>query len=168
MKNQFSVPLKEVISLGREEAIRLKSDAIGTGHLLLALIKQDHNMEAHFLKKADIALSQLQKEIEACILQEDKISAAPAGKAMVFKKTIFGRRSSPPPNGLPLSRNAEKAIRIGLLEAKRMHSSLVEPEHLLLSILNDTDDSAATVFTRHGITHQSVEAQIRELSQAHR
>ena len=167
MKNQFSVPLKEVISLGREEAIRLKSDAIGTGHLLLGLIKQDHNVTI-LLKKADIALSQLQKEIEACILQEDKISAAPAGKAMVFKKTIFGRRSSPPPNGLPLSRNAEKAIRIGLLEAKRMHSSLVEPEHLLLSILNDTDDSAATVFTRHGITHQSVEAQIRELSQAHR
>ena len=167
MKNQFSVPLKEVISLGREEAIRLKSDAIGTGHLLLGLIKQDHNVTI-LLKKADIALPGLQKEIETCILQEDKISAAPAGKAMVFKKTIFGRRSSPPPNGLPLSRNAEKAIRIGLLEAKRMHSSLVEPEHLLLSILNDTDDSAATVFTRHGITHQSVEAQIRELSQAHR
>ena len=55
MKNQFSVSLKEVISFSREEAVRLNSDAIGTGHLMLALIKQDHNVAILLLKKADIA-----------------------------------------------------------------------------------------------------------------
>jgi len=159
--------LKEVISLGREEAIRLKSDTIGTGHLSLALIRQDHNMTTLLLKKADIALPELQKEIEACILHEEKISDIDAGEAKVFKKTIFGWFSSPRPNGLPLTRNAEKAIRVGILEAKHMHSPLVEPEHLLLSILNDTDNSAAKIFNRHGLTHQAVEAHISELLQAH-
>jgi ATP-dependent Clp protease ATP-binding subunit ClpC len=168
MKNQFSALLKEVISLSREEAIRLKSDAIGTGHLLLALIKQDHNMTILLLKKADIALPELQKEIEACILQEEKIADGPTGKAMVFRKFFFRKSSSPRPNGLPLTRNAEKAIRAGILEAKHLQSTLVEPEHLLLSILNDTDDSATRIFDRHGLTHGAAEARIRELSQAHR
>lgn len=163
MKNQFSTLLKEVISLGREEAVRLNSDAIGTGHLLLALIKQDHNVTTLLLKKADITLPELQKEIEVCIRQEEKISDIDAGKAMVFKKTIFGKSSRLRPNGLPLSRKAEKAIRVSLLEAKNMHNTLVEPEHLLLSILNGADDSAARVFKRHGLTHRAVEAGIREL-----
>jgi ATP-dependent Clp protease ATP-binding subunit ClpC len=168
MKNQFSTLLKEVISLSREESVRLNSNAIGMGHLLLALVKQDHNMTILLLKRGDIALPELEKEIEACILQEESISEVPTGKAMVFKKTIFGKPSSPQPNGLPLSRNAEKAIRVSLLEAKRMHSSLVEPEHLLLSILNDADDSATRIFNRHGLTHRAVEAGIRELLQYHR
>ena len=159
MKNQFSVSLKEVISLGREEAIRLKSDAIGTGHLLLALIKQDHHMTVLLLKKADIDLSELQREIEACIVQGGKKADVDAGKAMVFKKFMFRKPSSPHPNGLPLSRGAEKAIRVGLLEAKHLNSTLVEPEHLLLSILKDTDDPAARIFNRHGITHQAAKDQ---------
>jgi ATP-dependent Clp protease ATP-binding subunit ClpC len=168
MKNNFSPLLKEVISLSREEAVRLNSEAIGTGHLLLALIKQDHNVTILLLKKADIAKPELQKEIEACILREEKISDIDAGEAKVFKKTIFGWFSSPQPNGLPLSRKAEKAIRASLMEAKHMHSTLVEPEHLLLSILHDTDDSAAMIFDRHGLTHRAVEAGIRELLQTHR
>jgi ATP-dependent Clp protease ATP-binding subunit ClpC len=167
MKNQFSAPLKEVISLGREEAIRLKSDVIGTGHLSLALIKQDHQMMILLLKKADIDLAELQKEIEACILQEEKISNIDAGKARVDKKTIFGWFSPSRPNGLPLSRKAEKAIRVSLLEAKQIHSTLVEPEHLLLSILNETDDSVVRIFNQHGLTHQAVEVHISEVLQAH-
>lgn len=168
MKNQFSVPLKEVISLGREEAIRLKSDAIGKGHLLLALTRQDHHMTILLLKKADIDLSELQKEIEACILQEEKKADAPTGKAMVFRKFSFRKPFSPRPNGLPLTRKAEKAIRVSLLEAKHMNSPMVEPEHLLLSILDDADDPTARIFNRHGITHSVAEARIRELLQAHR
>jgi ATP-dependent Clp protease ATP-binding subunit ClpC len=168
MKNQFSTLLKEVISLSREEAVRLNSEAIGTGHLSLALIRRDHHMTILLLKKADIILSELQKEIEGCILEEEKISDVPTGKAMMFKKMIFGTPSPPRPNGLPLSRKAEKAIRVGVLEAKHMHSPLVEPEHLLLSILSDTDDSATMIFNRRGLTHRAVEAGIRELLQDHR
>ena len=149
MKNQFSTLLKEVISFGREEAVRLNCNAIGTGHLLLALIKQDHNMTILLLKKADITLPELQKEIDACILQGEKISDIDVGKARV---------------GLPLSRRSEKAIRVSILEAKHMHSKLVEPEHLLLSILNDADDSAAKIFDRHGLTYRAAEALINSSS----
>jgi len=168
MKNQFSTLLKEVISLSREEAVRLNSNAIGLGHLLLALIKQDHNVTILLLKKADINLPDLQKDIEGCILQEEKMSDVPTGKAMVVKKTIFGWFSSPRPNALSLSRKAEKAIRESLLEARHLQSEQVEPEHLLLSIVHDADDSAATIFNRHGLTHLAVEAGIRELLQDHR
>jgi ATP-dependent Clp protease ATP-binding subunit ClpC len=121
MNTHFSSSLKEIISLSREEAIRLHSDTIGTGHLLLALRPE------------------LQKEIEAGIAEEQG-SVANVGKAMVFqKKRLFSlfRRDR---TGMQLSREAEKAIRGAIVQAKDRQSPVVEPGHLLLSILKDANE----------------------------
>jgi ATP-dependent Clp protease ATP-binding subunit ClpC len=152
MNNNFSSSLKEIISLSREEAIRLHSDMIGTGHLLLALLRQ---APGTWMRKDPALLPELQKEIEAVIATEQG-SAADAGKAMVFQKRGFfslfrrntiglpqGRRDSlrqGPGDALPLSRQAEKAIRVAVVVAKDRQSPAVEPEHLLLSILTDTNE----------------------------
>jgi ATP-dependent Clp protease ATP-binding subunit ClpC len=129
MNTHFSSPLKEVISLSREEAIRLHSDVIGTGHLLLVLRPE------------------LRKEIEAGITAEQG-SAADAGKTMIIKKiglfSLFRRNRDglllSGRTGMCLSREAEKAIRGAIWVAKDRQSAAVEPEHLMLSILKDTDD----------------------------
>jgi ATP-dependent Clp protease ATP-binding subunit ClpC len=121
MNIHFSSPLKEVISLSREEAIRLHSDAIGTGHLLLALMRRD-----------PAVLPGIQKEIEAGITAEQG-PAAGAGKAMVFQKKGWFR-------GMRLSREAEKAIRGAVLVAKDTQSAAVGPEHLMQSILKDSGE----------------------------
>lgn len=143
MNTHFSSPLKEVISLSREEAIRLHSDMIGTGHLLLALIRHD-----------PAVLPGIQKGIEARIVAEQG-SAADAGKAMVVKKIGFfslfrrnrdGLRRSGR-IGMRLSREAEKAIRGAVAQAKDRQSAAVGPEHLMLSILKDSDEKWRTLLT---------------------
>jgi ATP-dependent Clp protease ATP-binding subunit ClpC len=141
MKNHFSSSLKEVLSLGREEAIRLDSITIDTGHVLLAMIRQGDSNTVSLLKQATVSLPDLQREIETGI-REKKMADIPAGKAMIFKKRLFGVFSSPRPSGLRLTREVESAIRKSIVVAADKKSPLVEPEHLLLAILKEKDPTS--------------------------
>ncbi|MCH5689417.1 hypothetical protein LWM68_37355 [Niabella sp. W65] len=116
MDNNFSTQVKEIISYSREEALRLGNDFIGTEHLLLGLIREGDNTAIRILKGFNIDIFELRKEIELAI--KDKTG-----------KNIANI------NSLPLTKQAEKVIRVTVLEAKALKSNQVETEHLMLSIL---------------------------------
>lgn len=158
MKNRFSPVLKEVVSLSREEAIRLQSDAIGISHLLLAMIRQGHSITIDLLKQGTVPLPDLQTEIETDI-REIKQADIPAGRAMIFKKRLFGGFSSQRPSGLHLTREVEKAIRVSAALAAQMKSPLVEPEHLLLALLKDKDNLVVRTSSGYGLTYEVAEAE---------
>jgi ATP-dependent Clp protease ATP-binding subunit ClpC len=50
MEAKFSNRVKEVISLSREEALRLGHDYIGTEHLLLGMIREGEGVAISLLK----------------------------------------------------------------------------------------------------------------------
>ena len=50
MEAKFSNRVKEVISLSREEALRLGHDYIGTEHLLLGMIREGEGVAVSILK----------------------------------------------------------------------------------------------------------------------
>jgi ATP-dependent Clp protease ATP-binding subunit ClpC len=162
MKNRFSPVLKEVVSLSREEAIRLKSEAIGTSHLILAIIRQGHASTIELLKHATISLPDLQKEIETDI-GEIKQADIPAGRAIIFKKRLFGGFSFPRPSGLHLTREVEKAIRVSVVLAAQMKSPTVEPHHLLLAILKDKNNLVSRTLSGYGLTYELAEARLRHV-----
>ncbi|MDH4057489.1 MAG: Clp protease N-terminal domain-containing protein, partial [Cyclobacteriaceae bacterium] len=64
MEAKFSNRVKEVISLSREEALRLGHDYIGTEHLLLGLIREGEGVAVGVLKKLGVPLDALRAEIE--------------------------------------------------------------------------------------------------------
>ena len=99
MDNNFSPQVKEIISYSREEALRLGNDFIGTEHLVLGLIRDGENTAIKILKSLSIDLYELRKEIEMAV--KDKTG-----------KNIANI------NSLPLTKQAEKVIRITVLEAK--------------------------------------------------
>jgi ATP-dependent Clp protease ATP-binding subunit ClpC len=162
MKNRFSTGLKEVISLSREEAIRLQSEAIGASHFLLGMIRQGHSSTLDLLKQGTVPLPDLQKGIETGI-RESREADIPAGRAMLFKKRLFGRFSSPRPSGLHLTREAEKAIRVSVVLAAQMKSPLVEPEHLFLSILKDKDNLVVRTLNGYGLTYEVAEERLQHV-----
>ena len=133
MKNYFSHSFKEVLSLSREEAVRLHSDVIGTEHLLLALKRRgevSQDMEAGMAAGGGA--------------RGDAAVDAGPGKGMVIQKTgLFGffRRK---PVGMRLSREAERAIRGAVEQAKQRQSLTVEPAHLVLSIIRLGGDPGIT------------------------
>jgi len=52
MEAKFSNRVKEVITLSREEALRLGHDYIGTEHLILGMIREGEGVAVALLKKA--------------------------------------------------------------------------------------------------------------------
>jgi len=162
MKNRFSPVLKEVVSLSREEAIRLKSEAIDTSHLILAMIRQGHASTIDLLKHATISLPDLQKEIETDI-REIKQALIPAGRAVIFKNRLFGGFSSLRPTGLRLTREVEKALRVSVVLAAQMKSPMVEPHHLLLAILKDKNNLVTRTLSGYGLTYELAEARLRHV-----
>jgi ATP-dependent Clp protease ATP-binding subunit ClpC len=59
MEAKFSNRVKEVISLSREEALRLGHDYIGTEHLLLGMIREGEGVAVGLLKKLGVSLEEL-------------------------------------------------------------------------------------------------------------
>ena len=134
MDNNFSAQVKEIISYSREEALRLGNDFIGTEHLVLGLIRDGENTAIKILKSLNIDLFELRKEIEIAV--KDKTG-----------KNIANI------NSLPLTKQAEKVIRITVLEAKAQKSALVESEHLMLSILKNKENIATQILNQFDVDY---------------
>ena len=137
MEAKFSNRVKEVISLSREEALRLGHDYIGTEHLLLGMVREGEGVAVGVLKKLGVPLDELRGEIE-------KISK---GTATHEIKNLAN---------IPLTRASEKVLKITYLEAKIFKAQLIGTEHLLLSILRDPDNLATQILNKFDVAYDVV------------
>src|SRR6478735_895022 len=137
MEAKFSNRVKEVITLSREEALRLGHDYIGTEHLLLGMIREGEGVAVGVLKKLGVPLEELRGEIE-------KISK---GTATHEIKNLAN---------IPLTRASEKVLKITYLEAKIFKAQLIGTEHLLLSILRDPDNLATQILNKFDVAYDVV------------
>ena len=134
MDNNFSTQVKEIISYSREEALRLGNDFIGAEHRMLGLIRDQENTAIKVLRQLNVNLGELRKEIELAV--KDK-----SGKNIANI------------NSLPLTKQAEKVIRVTVLEAKALKSPMVETEHLLLSILKNKENIATQILNQFDVDY---------------
>jgi len=137
MEAKFSNRVKEVISLSREEALRLGHDYIGTEHLLLGMIREGEGVAVGVLKKLGVPLEELRSEIE-------KVSK---GTATHEIKNLAN---------IPLTRASEKVLKITYLEAKIFKAQLIGTEHLLLSILRDPDNLGTQILNKFDVAYDVV------------
>src|SRR5574343_1821916 len=141
MDNNFSAQVKEIISFSREEALRLGNDFIGTEHLLLGLIRDGDNTAIKVLKQLNVDLYELRKEVELAV--KDKTG-----------KNIANIKS------LPLTKQAEKVIRVTVLEAKALKSATVETEHLMLSILKNKENVATQILHQYQVDYDRLKDEL--------
>lgn len=137
MEAKFSNRVKEVISLSREEALRLGHDYIGTEHLLLGMIREGEGVAVSILKKLGIPMDELRSAIERAV----------KGTANHNVKNMAN---------IPLTRQSEKVLKITYLEAKIFKSQLIGTEHLLLSILRDEDNIATQLLNKFEVNYDSI------------
>ena len=145
MDNNFSTQVKEIISYSREEALRLGNDFIGTEHLVLGLIRDKDNTAIKILESLNVDLYELRKEIELAV--KDKTG-----------KNIANI------NELPLTKQAEKVIRITVLEAKSVKSTNVESEHLMMSILKNKENIATTIINQFDVDYDLFKTELGFIS----
>lgn len=142
MDSQFSPKVKEIISYSREEALRLGNDFIGIEHLLLGMIRDGQGLGIKILQNLRVDLYDLRRELELVIKNKG-----------ISKKTDNI-------NSLPLTKQAEKVIRITVLESKAMKRVLAESEHLVLSILKNKENVACQILNQFHVDYDSFKIEL--------
>ncbi|SOE19551.1 ATP-dependent Clp protease ATP-binding subunit ClpC [Spirosomataceae bacterium TFI 002] len=137
MEPKFSQRVKEVITLAREEALRLGHDYIGTEHLILGMIREGDGTGLDLIKKTGIRIDDLKMNIES----------ATRGTATNNIKNLAN---------IPLTRQSEKVLKITHLEAKIFKSDVIGTEHLLLAILRDGDNLGCQILNRFKVNYELI------------
>jgi len=146
MDAKFSQKVKEVISYSREEALRLNHSSIGIEHILLGLIREGDGLAIKVLKSLEVDIILLRKKIEDGI--KDNISMLPANA-----------------DSLPLTKQAEKVMRITVLEAKHLKSDTVSTEHLMLAILKNKDNIGTQILNKMEVDYDIFKAELDYIRQ---
>ena len=136
MNNQFSQKVSEVIIYSKEEANRLKNGYIGPEHLLLGLIRDGESRAIEVLNTLHIDLNDLKKRIESILKfhQDDMLL---------------------PDADIPLSNDTARILKLGILEAHLYRSNVADTEHLILAILKDRNNTAATILGENSIDYKA-------------
>lgn len=139
MEGNFSNRVRDVIQFSREEALRLGHDYIGTEHLILGIIRLGDGIAVRILKNLKCDLQKLKKSIE---------------------DTVRGTGGTVTVGNIPLTKQAEKVLRITYLEAKLYKSDTIGTEHLLLSLLRDDENIAAQILQQFAVTYDLVREEL--------
>ena len=135
MKENFSKRVQSIIKYAKEEAIRLGHSYVGSEHLLLGMIKESAGLSIKFLEIYDCSLVDLKAMIE------DMIKSS--GGTLTL-------------GHLPFTRRAERILRNSYNEAAALGSSVADDEHLLLSMLKETEGIAYEVLNAYNLDYDSV------------
>jgi ATP-dependent Clp protease ATP-binding subunit ClpC len=140
MEAKFSPRVKDVISYSREEALRLGHDYIGAEHLLLGLIREGDGVAIKVIKSLGLDTPRLRKSVEDAV------------RGTSGTNVNLGN--------IPLTKQAEKVLKITYLEAKIFKSEVIGTEHLLLSILRDEDNIASQILSQFNVNYEVFKAQL--------
>ncbi|MHA8102004.1 ATP-dependent Clp protease ATP-binding subunit [Aquirufa nivalisilvae] len=143
MEAKFSNKVKEVISLAREEALRLGHDYIGTEHLMLGMIRDGEGPGIDLLLKSGVSLDQLRQSIEH--------STSSTSRSSFDKQNMLN---------IPLTKQAEKVLRLTYLEAKYFKTNLVGTDHLLMAILRDEDNVATQILEKYQVYYDLIKEMV--------
>jgi len=119
MDINFSPELKAVLDLSRQEAIRHNNSIITPEHLMLALLAYTGSRVFTLLEKAsrNVSVYQLRQELDSVLYNAE----APMETEVV------------------VSDLANRLVKLSVLEARMLRSSVVDTEHLLLAILHNPE-----------------------------
>ncbi len=148
MNRKFSPKVKKIISVSRDEAIRLGHDFIGTEHLLLGMIREKDILAIKVLDSLDVDISELKYKIEE--------TSSSAGASEETDKKV---------GNIPLNKQAEKVLKVTFLEAKLFKNDEISPEHLLLSILKHEENTASKILFEFDVDYDSFKAELEYVSQ---
>ncbi|MBU1098868.1 MAG: ATP-dependent Clp protease ATP-binding subunit [Bacteroidetes bacterium] len=142
MEGNFSERVQEVIRLSREEALRLGHDYIGTEHLLLGIVREGQGVAVKILRNIDVDLIKLKKAIEDTV------------------RTSGGTLTI---GNIPLTKQAEKVLKITQIESKIYKSDVIGTEHILLSLLRDEDNIATQILHQFNVNYDNARAELNNI-----
>jgi ATP-dependent Clp protease ATP-binding subunit ClpC len=126
--------------LAHLEAERMQQSAIGSEHILLALIQEDSGVAGRVLRELGVEIDR--------------------AREMVLRVAGMGTRK---PERIDLSPEAQKILDAAIEEANQMSSSYISTEHLLLALVQSEVGFAREVIAKLGITPAQVRRQVKRV-----
>jgi ornithine carbamoyltransferase len=169
----FTSDARRAVQLAQDEATQAGADHLGSGHLLLGILRCREGQGSHLLEQSGIGLDAVREELQA----------EAAGRHAVTRGEDTALQEHDVPKSLPplvraalgaswdhLSYRARTAVKAGLNAAAERGDTLATPAHLLLGILQDSESSAARILSRLNVSivdlRSELEAGIRRHGEA--
>ena len=149
MNDNFSPRVKNVVNSGKLEAIRLKHSAVGTEHLLLGLLKETEGSAFDILTALHADFSVLKRKTESL-----------ANSVNSYSDTATTQMEK----SIPLTLQADKAMKATVLEQKTFKNSQINTAHLLLCILRNQSDPTTKLLNLEKINYENVRQQFEVIN----
>ncbi|KRM23346.1 ATP-dependent Clp protease ATP-binding subunit [Latilactobacillus graminis] len=134
MNNLFTPSAKNVLMMAQEQAKKFNHHALGTEHLLLAIVLENEGIAGTTLRELGVNPTDVLEEIERLTGYGDAVIASGIG------------------GYLPYSPKAKQVLDIARVEAQQTNSIKIGTAHLLLALLRDDDIIAARILLNLGLS----------------
>lgn len=134
MNNLFTPSAKNVLMMAQEQAKKFNHHALGTEHLLLAIVLENEGIAGTTLRELGVNPTDVLEEIERLTGYGDAVIASGIG------------------GYLPYSPKAKQVLDIARVEAQQANSVKIGTAHLLLALLRDDDIIAARILLNLGLS----------------
>jgi len=138
MDDNFSPKTKDIIAYSKEEALRLGHDFIGTEHFILGILRCASGKAFNIIQNFVVDMNYLRRKMEDLNFQNDNVF-------MMSDKI-----------NLRFTQQADKVLKMALIEAKSFKDSLINSGHLLLSILKSENDPTTRLLHSLKINYKEV------------
>jgi len=145
MDAKFSPRVREVMSLAKEEAVRMGNSQIGPEHFVMGLLREGQGSAIRTLRSLDVNLTQLKRTIE-----ENARNYSGNGISNV--------------NNIPLNKAAEKALKVTYLEARSYAADVIGTDHLMLAILRDEFNTASQILSQFNVDYNRFKEELENPS----
>jgi ATP-dependent Clp protease ATP-binding subunit ClpC len=143
MFERFTERARQVVVFAQDEARELRHNYIGTEHLLLGLLREEHGLAARVLGTLDVTLERTRADV----------------------MRVVGRGDSVVKGQIPFTPRAKHALELALNEATELGHGHIGTEHVLLGIAREARGVAARILAEHDVPPQRVAIAVLETLQ---
>ncbi len=141
----FTQRAQRVMALAEETAVQLKHPVIGTEHVLVGLLREEHGVASRVLRNLSLKDKAVVERIAALAADNERIATA---------------TSTP-----ELSSATKRLLELAVDEAHVLDHHYIGTEHVLLGLVRQEDSAAVHILKDFNITPEQVRRQTQRLLQ---
>ena len=143
MLERFTERARQVVVLAQDEARALKHNYIGTEHLLLGLLREEHGAGGRVLEALGVRVEEARSQVVRIVGEGDEVTTGQ----------------------IPFTPHAKRVLDLSLREALSLGHNYIGTEHVLLGLVREGEGVGSQVLEGFGLDGERVRnAVIRMLS----
>ena len=144
MDQKFSQRVQDIMLYSRNEAVKMGNPYVGLEHIFLGIVDDKDSNAVQILRNLELDIEAFRQKLESSIKTNN---------------IIMGSTSN-----MPLTKQAERALKFTYIVAKDFNSEQVASEHLMLAILHDDNNIVSQRLEYEGITFNKYKKEVEKLT----